>query len=202
MSKDKRTDGQYAQRRYLLEESITTTDGARTTFIEYMTPGTQVPPHYHKLFSETFDLISGPMTVYSSVQPHDQEADLEALERSATEVKVAERVIIEPTVYHQYRVGDADAVLRVILTPGHANFERLLKILDGLAEDGQIEQMSANPLLMAIVMDLADSYLLGPAKSALDTVRNEKREEIEELRKELLAKYDTDAVLQRLMRQD
>lgn len=35
------------QRRFHLEESLTQNGGARTVFIEYMTPGTTVPPHYH-----------------------------------------------------------------------------------------------------------------------------------------------------------
>lgn len=43
MSAERRWD----QRRFHLEESLTQNGGARTVFIEYMTPGTTVPPHYH-----------------------------------------------------------------------------------------------------------------------------------------------------------
>lgn len=43
MSAERRWD----QRRFHLEESLTQNSGARTVFIEYMTPGTTVPPHYH-----------------------------------------------------------------------------------------------------------------------------------------------------------
>lgn len=37
----------FEQRRFRLEESVTQNGGARTVFIEHMTPGTTVPPHYH-----------------------------------------------------------------------------------------------------------------------------------------------------------
>lgn len=37
----------FNQRRFHIEESITQNGGARTVFIEHMTPGTTVPPHYH-----------------------------------------------------------------------------------------------------------------------------------------------------------
>lgn len=37
----------FNQRRFHLEESLTQNGGARTVFIEHMTPGTTVPPHYH-----------------------------------------------------------------------------------------------------------------------------------------------------------
>lgn len=37
----------FNQRRFHLEESHTQNGGARTVFIEHMTPGTTVPPHYH-----------------------------------------------------------------------------------------------------------------------------------------------------------
>jgi hypothetical protein len=43
MSAERRFD----QRRFHLEESVRHNGGARTVFIEHMTPGTTVPPHYH-----------------------------------------------------------------------------------------------------------------------------------------------------------
>ncbi|CAG9939915.1 unnamed protein product [Clonostachys rosea f. rosea IK726] len=190
MSAERRWD----KRRFQLEESTTLNGGSRTIFIETMTPGTTVPPHFHSRFSETFDLISGSMSVYDSSEP-----DLDALEASAQKLEVGKPVTIIPGQYHKYLVGDEETVLRVIVTPGDADFERLLKIMNGLDEDGELQKLGDSVVLMAIIMGLGDAQLIGPAKEMLDGVRATKGEEIEELRKRLLAKYDTEEALQGLL---
>ncbi|CAH0028060.1 unnamed protein product [Clonostachys rhizophaga] len=184
----------WEQRRFQLEESTTLNGGARTIFIETMTPGTTVPPHFHSRFSETFDLISGSMSVYDSSEP-----DLDALEASAQKLEVRKPVTINPGQYHKYLVGDDETVLRVIVTPGDADFERLLKIMNGLDADGELQKLGDSVVLMAIIMGLGDAQLIGPAKEMLDGVRATKGKEIEELRKSLLAKYDTEEALQGLL---
>ncbi|KAL1849327.1 hypothetical protein Plec18167_000454 [Paecilomyces lecythidis] len=183
------------KRRFKLEESTTLNNGARTIFIESMTPGTTVPPHFHSRFSETFDLISGSISVYNSAQP-----DLDLLEASVQDLKIGEKVTVEPGRFHKYNVvGEEPAVLRVIITPGDADFERLLKILNGLAADGELETMGDSVTLMAVIMGLSDAHLIGPAKEMLDNVRVEKKDEIEALRVKLLSKYDTEEALQSLL---
>lgn len=189
MSSERRWD----ERRFKLEESTTQNNGARTIFIETMTPGTTVPPHFHKRFSETFDLLGGSISVYSTTEP-----DLNALEASSRELEVGNQVTVNPEIYHKYLVGDGPAVLRVIVSPGDADFERLLKIMNGLDADGRLEAMGDSLVLMAVIMGLSDAHLIGPAKEMLDGVRAEKNDEIEALRTELLSKYDTDEALQRL----
>lgn len=196
----------FNQRRFLLEESLTQNGGARTVFVEHMTPGTTVPPHYHTRqykphpntyifrsvmlcfwfifenagylqagerhittnnrnktpgFAETFDLLEGSITVYSSAQAPkagDDGADLDLLERSPKTLAPAragekETPTVAAGVYHKYVVGDVDTVLRVVVAPGHADFERLLMILNGLAEDGELESMSDSVLLMAVISE-------------------------------------------------
>jgi len=127
-------------RRYHLEESTTLNNNRRTVFIEHMTPNTSVPPHYHTRFTETFDLISGSMILYSSSQPHSSEPDLDALAASSQKLVVGgKHVSMTPGLYHQYVAGDEDTTVRVILTPGHRDFEQLLMVLNGMAEDGELE---------------------------------------------------------------
>ncbi|VUC26657.1 unnamed protein product [Clonostachys rosea] len=190
MSAERRWD----KRRFQLEESTTLNGGARTIFIETMTPGTTVPPHFHSRFHESFDLISGSMSVYKSTEP-----DLDVLEASTQELQVGKQATMDPGQYHKYLVGGEDTVLRVILTPGDADFERLLKIMNGLDEDGELQKLGDSVVLMAVVMELGDAQLIGPAKDMLDGVRAEKGEEIEALRTRLLAKYDTEEALQALL---
>ncbi|KAG8165354.1 hypothetical protein KVR01_005629 [Diaporthe batatas] len=197
----------FEQRRFRLEESVTQNAGARTVFIERMTPGTTVPPHYHTRFSETFDLLEGSLTVHSSKQEPtaagDEGADLELLERSSTRVSpggAAPPPVVPAGVYHKYVVGGgADAVLRCVVEPGHADFERLLMILNGLADDGELEAMGDSVLLMAVIMDLGDAHLLGPAKSMLDGVYASQRQEVADLKARLLAKYDNEENLKKLL---
>ncbi|EOO00495.1 putative cupin 2 conserved barrel domain protein [Phaeoacremonium minimum UCRPA7] len=191
MSAERRWD----ERRFQLEESTTLNGGARTIFIESMTPGTTVPPHFHSRFTETFDLISGSISVYSSAEP-----DLDLLEASAQGLAVGKQVAIEPGRFHKYIVeGEEQALLRVILTPGDADFERLLKIMNGLDADGELAKMGDSLTLMAVVMGLGDAHLIGPAKEMLDGVRVEKKDEIEALKTKLLAKYDTEEALRGLL---
>lgn len=190
------TDRRWDQRRFTLEESTTINNGARTVFIEHMTPGTSVPPHVHYRFAETFDLISGSMSVFSSDTP-----DLDALQASAQPVEIGKQFTVPPGKYHNYEVGNENTVLRVIVMPGDADFERLLKILNGLAADGELEKMGNSVVLMAVIFGLSDAHPIGPVEDMLNGVKQEKREEIERLRKELLEKYDTEEGLRRLLQQ-
>lgn len=184
------------KRRFQLEESTSLNGGARTVFIESMTPGTTVPPHFHNRFAETFDLISGSISVYSSATP-----DLDLLEASVQDLQVGQPVTVEPGRFHKYLVRgeEQQTVLRVIITPGDADFERLLKILNGLGADGELERMGDSLTLMAVIMELSDAHLIGPARELLEGVRAEKKDEIEELRTKLLARYDTEEALRDLL---
>ncbi|CZR37622.1 uncharacterized protein FPRO_07187 [Fusarium proliferatum ET1] len=191
MSSERRWD----QRRFRLEESTTLNNGKRTIFIETMTPGTTVPPHYHTRFSETFDLIEGSISVYKSTDP-----DVETLEASAQPLEVGKPQTVTPNLFHKYLVNDdGGAVLRVILEPGDADFERLLKIMNGLDADGKLAKMGDSLVLMAVVMELSDAHLIGPAKGMLDGVRRNQKDEIEKLKAELLEAYDTEEALQGLL---
>ncbi|EWY82053.1 hypothetical protein FOYG_14173 [Fusarium oxysporum NRRL 32931] len=191
MSSERRWD----QRRFRLEESTTLNDGKRTIFIETMTSGTTVPPHFHTRFSETFDLIEGSISVYKSTDP-----DVEALEASAQPLEVGKPQTVTPNLFHKYLVnGDEGAVLRVILEPGDADFERLLKIMNGLDADGKLAKMGDSLVLMAVVMELSDAHLIGPVKVMLDGVRRDQKDEIGKLKAELLKAYDTEEALQGLL---
>ncbi|RDW73422.1 hypothetical protein BP6252_07329 [Coleophoma cylindrospora] len=190
MSAERRWD----QRRFQLEESTTRNGGARTVFIEHMTPGTAVPPHFHTRFAETFDLISGSMLVYSSTNP-----DLDTLDASAQQLKIGEEVTVQPKIYHKYVAGNEPTVLRATVTPGDGDFERLLKILNGMDADGELGKMGDSVVLMAVIMGLSDAHLIGPAREMLEKVLTENKDEVEALRKDLLTKYDTEEALQDLL---
>jgi hypothetical protein len=62
--------------------------------------------------------------------------------------------------------------------------------------------MGDSLVLMAVVMDLSDAHLIGPAKEMLDGVRRDHKDEIEALRSELLKTYDTEEALHGLLHGD
>lgn len=187
----------FAERQFILEESLTQNNGARTIFIEHMKPKMTVPPHYHSRFAETFDLISGSMTVYMTDTP-----DLAALEGSAQEISIGKHVTVPADKYHKFLAGDEDTVLRVILTPGDESFEQLLAIMNGLADDGELEAMTDSPPLMAVAMDLADAHVIGPAGEGLNKVRKEQAKEVEEMRAKMLEKYGGEEGKRKVMKND
>lgn len=184
----------YNERGFKIDESTTFNDGKRTVFVETMTPGTAVPPHFHTRFTETFDLISGSMQVFSTDAPDGTD-----IEQCAQSLEVGKQVAIPPQRYHMYKAGNEPTVLRVILTPGDADFERLLMMLDGMARDGSITGLADDMDLTAIVFNLSDAHVAGPLKKVLDDLWATKGEVLMNRKEELMMKYDTKEALQRLM---
>lgn len=203
MSADRRWD----QRRFQIEESCTQNNGRRTIFIEHMTPGTTVPIHYHDHFSETFDPLAGSITLFSSDQAHDDEETwLSAASSTTLQAGGGARGQTTATVqagqYHKYIAGPdgGPLTLRVIVEPGYPDFERLLMIHNGLAEDGKLEAMGNSIPLMAVTMELANAHVVvGPAKGLMDATYETQGKEVAELKAQLLAEYDNEENLKKLL---
>lgn len=174
-----------------------------------MTPSTTVPPHYHSHFDETFDLQSGSMTVFldqehaGNSSAESEAAWLEEKEATSVKLQIGKPVTVPAHTFHQYVAGpEEETLLRVILEPGSANFEKMLMILNGLAEDGELEALGDSVMLMVVLMDLANANLIGPAKDMLVSVKEKQGNEVEELREKLLAKYDNEESLKKLLAKD
>ena len=187
-------EGRWDRRKFELEESTTLNGSARTVFIEYMAPGTTVSLHFHTRFAETFDLISGSVSVYHSV-----ESDLDALEASGHQLEVGEKATAKPGIYHKFKVGEEPTAVRIILTPGDKDFEKMLKIHNGLEIDGELGKMGDGILLLAVFAELCNGTMLGPAKEVLEKALIGKENEFEALKKDLFEKYDTEEALQDLL---
>lgn len=195
MSADRRWD----QRRFQIEESCTQNNNKQTIFIEHMTPGTTVPVHFHDHFSETFDPLSGSITVYSSDQANDDE-EAWISNASSTTLKAGQTAVVPPGQYHKYIAGpEGQLTLRVVVEPGYLDFERLLMIHNGLAEDGKLDALGNSVLLMALTMELGNAHVIGPAKGLMDSVYETQGKEIAELKAQVLAKYDNKESLEKLL---
>lgn len=164
-----------------------------------MTPGTTVPIHYHEHFSETFDPRSGSIIVLSSDQAHDDE-EAWISGASSTTLKAGQTATVQAGQYHKYIAGpDEQLTLRVVVEPGYLDFERMLMIHNGLADDGKLDAMGNSVPLMAVTMDLANAHVIGPAKGLMDSLYETQGKEIAELKAQLLAEYDNEENLKKLL---
>jgi hypothetical protein len=188
------TDRRWDQRGFVIEESATRNGGKRTIFVETMSPGTTVPPHFHTRFSETLDLVKGSMKVYKTDQP-----DVEKLEASAQTLQIGDPKIVEALMYHRYTVEDEVTALRVTLTPGDLGFEQILKIMNGLADDRELEKYGEDDILTGVFYELTDTHLIGPTKKMIEDLHATRGSEIRALKTELLDKYDTEEALRKLL---
>lgn len=134
------------------------------------------------------------MKVYQTDEP-----DVDKLEASAQSLRVGDPKTVEPRLYHRYVVGDEVTTLRATVTPGDLDFERVLKIMNGLADDGKLEKHGDDVVLMAVIFDLTDTHLIGPTKTMLEDVLATKGDEVRAFKAELLEKYDTDEALRKLL---
>lgn len=116
-------------------------------------PGGGTPPHTHKTYAETFQVIQGELTIYAggerfTLVPGDEiTAKAGMVHRFANESKKPVR-------------------FKVLVNPGHTGFENALYILYGLAADGMTNKKGIPKKMshLAIVNDISDMNLSGPLK--------------------------------------
>lgn len=183
------------QREYRIVESASHNNNARTVIIETTTPGTSVPPHYHSRFSETFELINGSVSVHTG--PADT-SEL-AFKSTLTPLEPGKPMTVPLGWYHQFIVGNETSTFKCTLEPGDIGFENMLKVLDGLKRDGEFDQLEEDDVFLAVLMDLTDAHPLWKDGEMLINVRKERSEAIEQMKEDLLKKYDTPEALARLM---
>lgn len=167
-----------------ITESALSNDNKRTVLHAVMEPGATTYPHYHTLFSETFTLQKGSLTVYTS--PDMSEASIEA-----KSLKVGESVTVPPKQLHYFLVGEEEAIVTVTFEPGALDFERAMLIMRGTQRDG-IYQGYSDFIFMAVLGELTNSTGVGEAKKMLDGLYATKGDEIQAKKMELLAKYASD----------
>ncbi|POY34769.1 cupin domain-containing protein [Solitalea longa] len=96
------------------------------TFVEVeLSPGGGNDLHYHKVFSETFEVVEGELGV---------EADGEKII-----IKKGESYKVSENIMHRFfNPSDSTPVtFNVLLEPGHAGFEQTLMVSYGLCRDGR-----------------------------------------------------------------
>ena len=108
-------------------------------------PGGRNQPHRHPSFSEAFETVEGTLEVQLGGQRHT--------------VAAGQRAVATPNTVHRFlnRTGET-AVFITEVRPGSQSFEDGLRMMYGLAADGQATSMGfpRHPLKLAVVMSKSE----------------------------------------------
>lgn len=137
------------------------------------------PLHYHKKFSETFNVLEGELSVQ--------------IGKEKLKLKNGEKATAEMNNNHRFYNTSGNPVrFTVELTPASEGFENVLRIAFGLAQEGKAGSngMPKSFVHNGILMNMGEGYFVGPF-SILEKVfrffgNSDKARKIE---KELLDKY-------------
>lgn len=163
-----------------IKESVTTNKGKRTVIESVFTPGASIPPHYHRKFDKTFEVLEGEIRI-----------------RNGSEeivLKAGESATIKKDMVHNYQVGNSKVVVKTTLEPGSLCFENAIKVIRGIHEKGTEAQIGTaennNIVFMAIISKLTDSNFMGEAGAMLETfMLSEEGSQVMYIQNELLEKY-------------
>lgn len=107
-------------------------------------PGGGNPPHRHPSFSEAFEVVEGTLTVQLGRRRHT--------------VPTGQRAEATPNTVHRFLNRTREPVVFITeVRPGSQSFEDGLRMLYGLAADGQtVMKMPRNPLKLAVVLSKSE----------------------------------------------
>jgi len=176
-------------------ESSLTNNGKRTRVISDLDVGANAPPHYHTDFSETFELVSGGITVFMS--PDMKEENLAPIK-----LEVGKPVTVPKNTLHSFTIPDEMTHVKVDFEPGSIGFEKTLLIMRGTQVDGVYTKFSSpesedGAMFYAILGELTNTIFVGEAQKKLDALYAAKPAEIEAKKQELVEKYASDEKLKK-----
>ncbi|MBC3789057.1 DUF4267 domain-containing protein [Spirosoma utsteinense] len=126
------------------------------TILEFsILPGESTPWHYHQLFSETFEVLKGELTVGQG----DQTLVLQE----------GQMATIQAGQKHFFNnLSGKESLVKVTVSPGNRDFEEALLISRGLAKDGLASESGTPKKLsdLALFIRLNDSHMVGLQKVA------------------------------------
>jgi quercetin dioxygenase-like cupin family protein len=104
-------------------ETSEETGGVRTLMEIEVAPGGGTLPHYHLTYAEHFEVLEG---------------ELEVMVGGETRTLLPGQKAVAPidTLHNFHNATDEMVMFLITLKPGHAGFEKSLRVAYGLAEDG------------------------------------------------------------------
>ncbi|KAL6815550.1 hypothetical protein GGI42DRAFT_311790 [Trichoderma sp. SZMC 28013] len=176
-----------------LIESGLLNGGKRSVIDSELGPGSTTFPHFHTLFTETFNLISGEMTVIMAPEGVKDAAAMKEIP-----MKIGEDNTVPKYTAHTFRAGEKGCRVLVTFEPAAVGFERVILIMRGLQEDAQYKSWGGgateeNAMLVSVLSELTDSHpLLDKDNEMLD---KQDKEAHNKFKSELINKYATDDML-------
>ena len=131
-------------------ETSAETGGAHTLIEIDLAPGGGNRSHYHRAFSERFEVLEGTLHVQLGKQSH-----ILTPGQSAT---------AQPNTLHYFSNPSLERTRFLVeLRPGHTGFEQALQIAYGLATDGKTnkESLPTNPYHLAVIFILGEGIVPG-----------------------------------------
>ncbi len=126
------------------------TGGERTLIEVEVAPGGENAPHYHLTYAERFEVLEG---------------ELEALVGEETlTLRPGQMAVAPKNVLHRFRnTTEEPARFLVELRPGHAGFEKAVRVAYGLASDGRAfaDGTPRNPYHLALLLEWSEMRLPG-----------------------------------------
>lgn len=133
-------------------ETSRDTDGARTLIAITVKPGGGGPPvHYHNEFDEEIIAIDGPVLV--------------TIGKRKLVLQAGERIMVPKGTPHTWAsASQADVTFHANMIPGTPGFESVLRVIYGLAQDGEVNRagLPKDFMTFALMARWGDTNLPGP----------------------------------------
>ena len=126
------------------------TEGERTLIEIEVAPGGGPKPHYHKTYTEHFEVLDGTLEVLVG--------------KETRALPAGQKVVVPRSTLHRFR-NATDETVRFLteMRPGQPGFEKTLKVGYGLAAEGLTfsDGTPKNPYHMALLLDWAEIRVPG-----------------------------------------
>ncbi|MGH3090401.1 MAG: cupin domain-containing protein [Rubrobacteraceae bacterium] len=126
------------------------TDGERTLAVVEVAPGGGTTPHYHKTYSEGFEVIEGSLEVLVGEE--------------ARVLRAGEKAIVPKNTLHRFHNATDETVTFLCeMRPGQPGFEKTIMVAYGLARDGltRSDGIPKNLYHMALLLEWAEIRVPG-----------------------------------------
>jgi quercetin dioxygenase-like cupin family protein len=127
-------------------ETAEESNGERTLVEVELAPGGGNPLHFHKAFTEEFEVIEGQL----NIQRGEKQLVLKAGEKALVPLYVKHRF---------YNTSDQTTRFRVELRPGHPGFEQTIRI--GYRMSGEKVGFIKNLLAISLLLERSDTRFVG-----------------------------------------
>jgi mannose-6-phosphate isomerase-like protein (cupin superfamily) len=126
------------------------TNGAYTMDEGIMLPQGSTNLHYHRIITQRFTALEGPLHIHLGG-------------KEIVRLQENESYTIKPGIVHSlFNPTSSPIHYRVVITPGHEGFERMMRILYGMADQNKVSAYGIphDYATTALLMDMGDTFFI------------------------------------------